>query len=90
MTHPAPSFAPRNALKTWTDGRYVYAEIPGKGLAPATVFKCALHEGGLWKLLNLLRDQRWEYAGEPMVPPVPKIDPKGAKIDSILRGLGLR
>ena len=81
----ASSFAPLNACLTWTDGRDVFVEVPGN---PAAVFRFPLSDNGLWKALNLLRKQTYEYAGEPMIRAVP-LDPKVALATSILKKAGV-
>lgn len=59
----APSGAPASALKMWTDGRSVYAEIPGP---TPHIMAFSITEGGLTKALNLLRE-RQDFAGETYV-----------------------
>lgn len=62
----APSAAPPNALRMWTDGVRVYAEIPGaQGKAPYIVHHL-FSEGGLYKLLTLLGQRRidYDYSGD--------------------------
>lgn len=88
MTTSAQSFAPINALRMWTDGRDIYTEIPGKSGQPAAIFRFPIHEGGLWKALNLLRRQTYEYAGEPMIAPK-KLDAGIALAQSILKRNGV-
>lgn len=76
----APSAAPSNHLKLWTDGRALYVEIPG------AVLSFQLSEGGLSKALSLIRTQRYDFGGT--------IQPKGkpqahAQAESILRQRGI-
>ena len=93
MTYPAPSAAPVNALRMWTDGRSIYTEIPGKGDCPCAVFSFPLHENGLWRALHLLRGHSYEYGGEPYpatrhqpAPLSPMIEAAG----SVCIALGIR
>jgi len=49
------SAAPPHAIRIWCDGLSLFAEIPGApGHAPFIVEE-SICEGGLWKMLNLLR-----------------------------------
>lgn len=93
MTTSAPSAAPVNALRIWTDGRDIYTEIPGKGDCPCAVFKFALCENGLWRALHLLRGHSYEYAGEPYpatkLAPAP-LNPMVAAAGSICNQLGIK
>jgi hypothetical protein len=88
MANSAKSFAPINAIHMWTDGRDIFAELPNKLGETACIMKFALHDGGLWKALNLLRVQTYEYAGEPMIKPKP-MDAKLALAQSILKKNGV-
>lgn len=55
----ASSAAPPSAIKVWTDGLRIFAEVGGY----ITAFP--LTEGGLSKVLNLLRERRVDYSGPP-------------------------
>lgn len=59
MTIQLPSAAPANAIRVWTDGLRIFAEIGGY----ITAFP--LTEGGLSKVLFLLRERRVDYSGPP-------------------------
>jgi hypothetical protein len=59
---------PVNALYTWTDGRWAFAAIPGSHGNPPCIFKFALSEEGLWKIMHLLKKHNYEYDGPPMLP----------------------
>jgi len=54
----ASSAAPPHAIKIWAEGLLLCAEIPGD---PPYVITEAMTEGGLWKLLNLLRERAMEH-----------------------------
>lgn len=82
------TFAPVNSLRMWTDGRDIFVEIPGKPPIPAVISRFPLSDNGLWRALNLLRKQTYEYAGEPMLKPKP-IDPGIALAQSILKKNGV-
>lgn len=84
----APSAAPTNAVMCWTDDRSVYVEVPGP--EGGAVFAFPLHEGGLSKALNLLRAQRYDFGGKPLVA-MPKALPTARQslTESILRRRGM-
>lgn len=84
----APSAAPINAVMCWTDDRSVYVEVPGP--QGGAIFAFPLHEGGLAKALNLLRAQRYDFGGKPLITP-PKTAPtaRQALAESILRRRGM-
>src|SRR5437879_5932963 len=71
----ARSAAPPYALRVWITDTAVFTEIPGK--APAGlphVMSFPLHEGGLSKALNILRERKVvhygrDVSGEPWVAP---------------------
>lgn len=57
MTDAASSFHPPWAVVCWCDDRFIYAEIACKE-GPPFIFKEALTNDGLNKLLHLMRDAR--------------------------------
>jgi hypothetical protein len=89
MATLAPSAAPINALRMWTDGREIYVEIPGSAAigTPPYITSYPLHEGGLWRALNMLRTQSYEYAGPSMMV-VPKPDKAADLVLASLRKNG--
>lgn len=91
----APSAAPINALRMWTDGRDIYVEIPSKGECACAVFRFPLHEQGLWRALHLLQSHSYEYAGEPYLASDRDrvigrpLDPIVAQAGAILKSMGV-
>lgn len=55
----APSAAPLNHLKVWTDGRTLFVEVPG------AVITYPLSDGGLSKALSLICATRYDFGGTP-------------------------
>lgn len=91
MTKLAPSAAPSNPLLMWTDGRDIFVEFPakrGSTCGPA-ITKLPLSEQGLWRALNLLRTQTYDFAGTPITKPIPKLDVASALAERILRKNGV-
>lgn len=84
MAVQLPSAAPTNALKVWTDGLRIFTDIGGYVVA------FPLTEGGLSKVLNLLRERRVDYSGQPMLapPPKPKSD-RQSQAEALLLRLGV-
>lgn len=76
---------PNNPLVMWTDGRWIYIELPSK--TTPCIMKYALHEGGLWKALNTLRKHSYEFTGETVKVQVP-INPKVAHALKVLKDRG--
>lgn len=85
MTSLAPSAAPANALKMWADNARIYVELPG---SPPHILAFAYSEAGLSKALAILRQRKFEYAGEPMLVPEVMV-PVETALQSILRRRGL-
>ena len=56
----APSGAPVNAIRVWTDGLSLFAEIPG---APPYIMRLDLTDSGLSKALDLLRTKAKDTNG---------------------------
>ena len=54
MADATPTIAPPYAIKVWSDGQSLYAEIPGGDGAAPHVLKLAHTEAGLMKILRLL------------------------------------
>ncbi len=82
----ADSARPLNPLVMWTDGRWIFIELPSKTIP--CIMKFALHEGGLWRALNVLREHSFEWAGTPM--PIEKpINPQQATAMKILKDRGI-
>ena len=66
MTVTASRAAPAYAIRVWTDGLGLYAEIPG---SPSYVMRFDLTDSGLSKALDLLRvRQREAPVGSHSVP----------------------
>ena len=82
----ADSAKPLNPLSMWTDGRWIFIELPSKTLP--CIIKFALHEGGLWRALNVLREHSFEFAGPSMMAPK-AIDPKLAAATKLLKDRGI-
>lgn len=85
MTTIARTAAPANALRMWSDNRYVYAEIPAKLGGLPHVMKFSHTEGGMSKALHLLQS-RAEHAEPPLL-----CRPKclNAKAAAVLRNMGV-
>jgi len=66
-TH-APSAAPPNALRMWTDGARIYIELPGSPGKPPYIVAELYCEGGLSKALHLLGVHRVDYDYVGTVP----------------------
>jgi hypothetical protein len=96
MTEAAKTAAPPWAIRCWTDGLQLYAEIPG---SPCYVMKLSLTDSGLHKALDLLRTRaRAEMNGaygKPAALPQPQITRKGPTPEQrkaaveVLRKLGM-
>lgn len=54
----AKSAAPAHAIRVWSNGLVLFAEIPGD---PPYVMNLALTEAGLTKCLSLLRERAKDY-----------------------------
>ena len=51
----APSAAPPFAIKVWSDGLLLFAELPATAGGQPHIVSESMCEAGLWKMLNLLR-----------------------------------
>ena len=58
MAAQGKSAAPPTAIRIWSDGLFLYAEIPGD---PPYIQCESICEAGLWKMLNLLRQKAPEH-----------------------------
>ncbi|MGH7239635.1 MAG: hypothetical protein ACRECH_08365 [Nitrososphaerales archaeon] len=81
MPDLAPTAAPINALKCWTNGRSIFVELPGPW-----VTSYPLTEGGLSRALSLLVTQKYDFGGGVMLN---NQTPVEALAESILRRKGL-
>ncbi len=77
---------PKNPLSMWHDGRWIFVELPSKTVP--CIIKFPLHEGGLWRALNVLHGHSFEFAGPPMAIERP-IDPKISAAHKILKDRGI-
>lgn len=64
----APSAAPPNALRMWTDGVRIYIELPGSPGNDPYITAYLYSEGGLAKALSLLGQRRIDYDYLDKVP----------------------
>jgi hypothetical protein len=83
----APSAAPSNALRVWTDSRSIYVELPGR--AGPSILTYPLSDGGLSKALSLLRTQRYDFGGAVETSPKALSTSQSAQAESILRQRGI-
>jgi hypothetical protein len=58
----APSAAPANALRVWSDTTRIYVELPGPHIIPYTKT-----DAGLSKALSLITTQRYDFSGAPQL-----------------------
>ena len=75
MTEVAKSAAPPWAVRVWSDGLTLYAELPG---SPPYVMKFSHTESALSKVLSLLRKRFSEAKGGSYRVPERMISRKGA------------
>lgn len=76
MTALDSSAAPSHSIKVWCDGLYLYAEVPG---SPPYIHAESITEGGLWKMLNMLRQKSEEARIASYTIPESTFQPKQAK-----------
>ena len=58
---------PPNALRMWTDGRWIYVALPTKPNQAPLIMSFKVTDGGLSKALHLL-NQHADYSGLPQSP----------------------
>lgn len=79
----APTAAPDNALRCWSDTRSIYIEIPGP-----VILSYPLTESGLSKALALISGQRYDFgASTPSLAQTTTLSEATAQ--SILRRRGI-
>lgn len=78
---PAPSAAPPHALRVWSDGTTLFAEIPG---SPPHVLSLLNSEAGLSKILRLLRTRFAEVGPAQVAEPAP-----APLVQSVLKRMGM-
>ncbi len=86
----APSGRPVNPLVMWTDGRWIFVEIPSKTIP--CIMKFALHDAGLWRALNVLQTHSYEWAGPAQTRDSTigrPLDPKLAAAQKLLKDKGI-
>lgn len=76
-----PSNAPSNAIKVWTDGLRIFAEVGGY------ISAYPLTEGALSQILSIIKTRRVDYSGPPQYVE-PKRQPN-AHAQSVLLRLGI-
>lgn len=62
----APSFAPANALRMWSDGRTIFVELPTQAHLAPVILSFKHSESGLSRALSLLA-QHADYSGAPVI-----------------------
>ena len=66
MSDLAQTFSPPNAIKIWTDGKEIFAELPTKLGNPPYIITFPNNTMGLSKVLALLGKQR-DAHGAPLI-----------------------
>lgn len=85
-----PTIAPPYAIRVWSDGQSLFAEIPGADGAAPHVLRLAHTEAGLMKILRLLAQR---FTATPISTREPPIRDGAAEqrtaVRSVLKRLGM-
>ena len=82
---PAPSAAPPNAIPLWTDGRSLFAELPGP--SGPVVLRYPLTTSGLSSALGLV--DRYAYDSHDRAAAARALRPTNPIVESLLRSMGI-